>query len=255
MKEQHRLLDQGATDAERALLHSASADGPPDGVVERMMTALDGLTAGSGDLGSQGSGNGLGDPSPGAPMAAHSLNLGPLAKVGLAALVGAGVLGSGVLLHRLVRHRSVHVETSAVSAPAMKAEPALGSTERPGAAVEPSPAATPATSAPSEMGTAPRHRQANPSDESLSAELRILDLARSAVDARNSAAAQRALDSYAQRFPQGHLRLEATVLRLAVLVHQGDRAAAKSLAAQLLASESHKTYEPRIRSLLREIGE
>jgi hypothetical protein len=92
-------------------------------------------------------------------------------------------------------------------------------------------------------------------DGSLSAEIRLLDIARAAVDAHNPAAAQRALDSYAQRFPQGNLTPEATVLRLAVLVRQGNPAAARSLAARLLASESYKTYGYRIRSLLREIGE
>jgi hypothetical protein len=72
------------------------------------------------------------------------------------------------------------------------------------------------------------------------------------VDARKPAAAQRALDRYAQRFPKGHLKPEAAVLHLAVLVQQGERTAAKSLATQLLASEAYKAYGPRIRSLLRE---
>jgi hypothetical protein len=254
MKEPRRLLNQGATDAERALLHSASADGPPDGTVQRMMIALDGLTAGSGDLGLQEPGHGSGDPSLGAPMAAQPLKLGVLAKVGLAALVGAGALGGGVFVHRLTGPRTVYLGNAAAAASAVKPETVLGSTESPGPR-EPPLAAPPAAATPSELRAVPRQRQMTTSDESLRAELRILDVARAAVDARNPAPARRALDIYAQRFPQGRLRPEATVLRLAVLVGEGDRAGAKSFAAQLLASESYRTYEPRIRSLLREIGE
>ena len=120
----------------------------------------------------------------------------------------------------------------------------------------PSPGAASEASAPLHgPETAPRQRQANAMDESLSTEIRILDIARAAVDAHNPAAAHRALDSYTQRFPHGRLKPEATVLRLAVLVRQGNRATARSLAAQLLASESYKAYEYRIRSLLREAGE
>ena len=254
MKEPLRLLNQGATDAERALLHSASADGPPDGAVQRMMIALDGLTAESGDLGLQELGRGSGNHRPSAPMAAQPLKLGALAKVGLAALVGAATLGGGALVHRLLGQRAVLVESPAATSPAVKPEPVLGSTGSPGPP-ELAPAASPAAGTPSELGTAPRHPKTTTSDESLHAELRILEVARAAVDARNPAPARRALDIYAQRFPQGHLRPEATVLRLAVLVGEGDRAAAKSLAAQLLASALYGTYEPRIRSLLREIGE
>jgi hypothetical protein len=49
------------------------------------------------------------------------------------------------------------------------------------------------------------------------------------------------------------LRPEAEILRLAALVQSGRQAAAKSLAARLLADESYKAYESRIRSLQREM--
>ena len=88
----------------------------------------------------------------------------------------------------------------------------------------------------------------------MSAEIRVLDGARAAVNAHDPAAAQRALDAYRRRFSQGHLEPEANVLRLAVLVQQGKRTAAQSLGAHLLASEAYKTYENRIRSLLRDVG-
>ena len=76
MTEPRRLLERGATDAERALLDSAHADGPTKGAAQRMLVALEGLTAGSGSQSSQGSGHDLGNPSPstGVPIAAHSIN-------------------------------------------------------------------------------------------------------------------------------------------------------------------------------------
>ena len=242
MREPRRLLEQGATDAEWALLHSARADQPPQGAAQRMLVALEGLSAATA--------------SPGLPVAAQSIKLGSLAKIGLVAVVGLGALGAGALVHLIGGQRSVPGETTAARAPMIQEKPAVGAVELPGAQASPRPGAASAARAPVPgSGSAPRHRPANPTDESLSAEIRILDVARAAVDARNPAAAQRALDSYAQRFPQGHLKPEAEVLRLAVLVRQGNRAAAKSLAAQLLASESYKAYEYRIRSLLRETGE
>ena len=256
MKEPQRLLEQGATDAGRALLDSARADGPPEGAGQRMLVALAGLTVGGGSLGSQGLGSAMGSPVPStsAAVAAHSLRLGALAKVGLVALVGVGALGGGVLIHFVAAQRSVPSETPGARAPVMQEKPAGGPTEIP-AAREP-PGAASRVSAPS-LGSAPalRHRPAEATDESLSAETRVLDVARAAVDAHNPAAAQRALDGYAQRFPQGHLKPEAMVLRLAVLVRQGKGAEARSLAAQLLAGDAYKAYEYRIRSLLRETGE
>ena len=124
---------------------------------------------------------------------------------------------------------------------------------------EPAPTSPPSTSQGTPLGAKPAAatptQSGGHSDDSLRAELGILDGARAALEARNPAEARHALDSYAQRFPQGHLKPEAAVLRLAVLVRQGERVAAKSLGRELLASESYKTYEPRIRSLLREISE
>jgi len=247
MMEPRRLLEQGATDAERALLHSARADGPPAGAAQRLSVVLDGLVAGTGGSG--------------APVAAHAIKLGLLAKVGLAAVVGLGAVGAGTLVLRMGGQRAVPSETSGARPPLMQEEqPALLS-----AGKEPSQPsflaerATPTPGSASEAGAPPRgpgaprpRRQEDAPAESLSAEIRILDAVRAAVDAHNPAAAQRALDSYAQRFPLGHLQPEATVLRLAVLVRQGNHVAARSLAAQLLASESYKAYQYRIRSLLRE---
>jgi TolA-binding protein len=169
----------------------------------------------------------------------------------LAALVGLGALG--VLAYRMAEQRRAPGQASNPSA--LQERPALDVTQIPGADEKPPSAAGPEASATLGSGTALGGRPPNAAGESLSAEIRILDEVRAALDARRSAAAERALDRYAQRFPHGHLKPEATVLRLALLVRQGNRAAAQSLGARLLASASYKTYGHRIRALLREAGE
>jgi len=242
MMEPRRLQEQGASDVERMLLNSARADRPPVGATQRMVIAMDGLTAGSGGSG--------------VPVAAHTIKMGTLASIGLVALAGLGALGAGALVHRMTGTRSVTAETPAVRTPVIQESVTEIAAEPPRVREIPVPAVAPEPTAPLRgSASVPRHREPGPLDASLSAEIRVLDSARAAVDARNPTAAQRALDSYAQRFPQGHLKPEAAVLRLAVLVRRGNRQAAKSLAAQLLANESYNAYEARIRSLLRETGE
>jgi len=244
MMELRRLLEQGATDAERALLDSARADGPGDGAAQRTLVAVAALTAASGGPSAPGSGPGSGIP----PAAAHAVQLGALAKVGLVALFGVAALGAGVLVHRWAGPS----EMPGVRARVVQPEP---TPQAPSTAAKQT-AAVSEASPPSPRGSAGAlHRQVSPTEESLSAEIRILDVARAAVDAHDPAAAERALASHAERFPQGHLKPEASVLRLAVLVQQGQRESANALAAQLLASKQYEAYQYRIRSLLREAGE
>jgi hypothetical protein len=250
MKEPHRLLEQGATEAERAVLGSACVDGPPDGAVERMMNALD-SAAGNGAPGAQGPGHASGSSLAKAPWAAQSFKLAAWAKIGLLALVGLGGLVVGVIVYGPAGSRDA--EMPAPTESAIKAPPAPTAT--PSTSQGTPLVAKPATATTGEMESTPRPQPGGDYDDSLRAELGILDGARAALEARNPAEARNALDSYAKRFPQGHLKPEAAVLRLAVLVRQGDRVAAKSFGRALLASDSYKTYEPRIRSLLREIPE
>jgi hypothetical protein len=247
MKEPNRLLNQGATDAQRALLRSASTDGPPDGVVDRMMTALVGAP------GAQGPGRGSDGTFPQASVATPSLKLATLNKPGVLALLGVAGLSAGVIVYSLAGSGRGH--DPAATAPPTQAAPALDPPHVPAHPGEALLEAKPSAVTPSETANGPRQQQNTRSDDSLGTELRLLDAARAAVDARNPAAAQRALDSYAERFPQGHLKPEATVLGLAVLVRQGDHGTARSLGRALLASEVYRTYESRIRSLLREIPE
>lgn len=218
MNEPRRLLQTGA-DAERVLLASARTDEPPAGADRRTLLAVQGLIAGGAPV-----------PELGGAGSTGALPLTALAKVGLIALVGAGAVGGGVLAYR---HRAT-TPSVATAAPAPAATPA------------PAPIAAPmAATVPSEA----------PIEGSLAAEIRVLDHARAALDGRNPAAARQALDEHARRFPQGHLRPEAQVLELTLLVRQGKRAAATALATRLLAGQTYRAYEHRIRSLLRELDE
>jgi hypothetical protein len=82
-----------------------------------------------------------------------------------------------------------------------------------------------------------------------------LDRAREALDAHRPAEVLRLLDGYRCKFPQGRLRPEAMILRLAALLAADRHQAADSLANQLLSDAAYEAYVPRIRSLLREASE
>jgi len=260
MMEPRRLLQEGATDAERALLDSARADGPPAGAAQRMMVALAPTISGSDGSLSQEPGHGAASASPGASVAAHSLQTGVLLKaggLGLFALVGLGLFGAGTLVHWLTGQRSLPIESAGTRAVTPPYQTGAGGVQAPGAGNSPAPGMVSAQSAPASNGReiASEHGAAGAADQSLSAEVKFLDAARRAVNAHNTAAAESVLDSYGQRFPQGHLKPEATVLRLSVLVQQGKHTAARALAAQLLASDAYKAYGHRIQSLLRAAGD
>jgi hypothetical protein len=93
----------------------------------------------------------------------------------------------------------------------------------------------------------------NAGDDSLGEETKALDRTREALEARRSSEVMRLLDDYHRKFPQGRLRPEAMVLRLAGLVQAGKNGAAETLARQLLADEIYRPYATKIESLLKDI--
>lgn len=256
MMDPRRLLSEGATDAERALLDSAGSDGPPEGAAERTLLALQGLGAqASPDPGQVAQAGARAGSTAGASV--KLAGIGGVAKVVLVGLVGLGLLGAGVLVIRGIGRQVAQVpeRPAAVVPPATLAgPPARPPAVEPLAGVEarqPEAASEP-TSA-SKLGGS--HGRGAGAEASLAAEIRVLDGARLALDAHDPASAGRSLGAYAQRFPHGHLEPEAAVLRLAVLVQQGKRAEAKAFAAHLLSGSAYQAYESRIRSLLREAGQ
>jgi hypothetical protein len=87
---------------------------------------------------------------------------------------------------------------------------------------------------------------------SLEREIELLDGVKAKLGAGSAAEAARALDAYDAEFPRGALRPEGTVLRVRVLLLQGDRAAANKLADELLAAQPGSVHGKRMRALLAE---
>jgi hypothetical protein len=227
------LLEEDATEVESALLRAARADGPRKDVAARALAAIQGLA-----------------PSAGLPDAGSAVvERAAIVKWARIALVVIGVGGAATIAHRFGRPRTI-------------AQPSLA----------PVPAATPSEASPApaiadvwgpreealvreprRVSTGrSRDEGSSLSESSLGKETMLLDRAREGLDAHRGGQVLRLLDQYERRFPHGHLRPEAMVLRLAALLQSGRTATADSLATRLLADETYKPYAPRIQSLLRE---
>jgi hypothetical protein len=86
----------------------------------------------------------------------------------------------------------------------------------------------------------------------LTAELKALDAARSALAGGNAVRALRLLDDYARRYPRGRLGLEAEVLRIDALARSGQGAAAQTRARAFLKRRPNSVLAARVRAHLGE---
>lgn len=275
MREPRPWLEEDATEIEEALLLAGRTDGPSDDAGVRLLAAIQGLSPAPGLAAHPGlehsveSGPAMG--GAGAATSAKPVALLRWAKVGLFALALGGAV---VAARHLARPRGLASSaTPALSGPlspplAVPAEPFAPPDET----VSPGPhdhLATPFEEDPPRVTGAGNARatrssptlrareagpeaSASPLDRTLGDEINALDRAKQALDAHRSSEVLRLLDEYHRTFPQGRLRPEAIVLRIAALVQAGKRSAADSLASQLLADDAYKPYAPRIRSLMRE---
>jgi hypothetical protein len=134
------------------------------------------------------------------------------------------------------RTPEVHTSRHAVKTTSGKRFSARPSSEIP-LAPAPSPAATTPTSPAAEA-------PATPPPPALPAEVRMLEEVRSALRANDPEKARRDLDHYDQAFPGGSLRDEAAVLRVDVLVAQGDRIGAAALARRFLTAHPNSPHAP-----------
>jgi hypothetical protein len=87
---------------------------------------------------------------------------------------------------------------------------------------------------------------------SLAAEIRLLDQARSALAAGDSSLAAVLLDRYAANRPSAVLAQEAALLRVRLLLKQGDRASAGRLARRIIHQHPESTHVESLRSLAAE---
>ena len=76
----------------------------------------------------------------------------------------------------------------------------------------------------------------------LGEQLRLIDAARTAVAAGNTAAATQALSTYSSKFPRGSFGQEATVLRIETIDLQGNHTQATALARSFLAAHPNSPH-------------
>jgi hypothetical protein len=242
MMEPRQWHEDGATEVERELLRAAHADGPRKGADLRMLAAIEA-----------------------APPPLNPMRLGRWGKIGLAAMIAGG---GGLMAHQLLRPQaaaptnspSVLAVSSEVGAPVRRAvDPEVDDNtestltmEKPVATGE-SPARVRRPSGSGRAREAVARPVDNPGEDSLGEETKALDRTREALEARRTSEVMRLLEDYHRKFPQGRLRPEAMVLRLAGLVQAGKNGAAETLANQLMADEVYRPYLTKIESLLKDV--
>lgn len=213
MADMKRLLEDGGTPFERALLGAAAREIPAPMLERRMRRAL-----------------GIGFIATGVKAA---MALVPVAAI---ALITAGV---GL-------NRGEPKQNAELAAPKPAAAPVV---VNPPAQMQASPPVTRAPAAPVTPAVTPARQQrverATPVND-LKREIRMLDRARNAVQNGESALALDLLRSYDQRFPRGAFRQEVAVLRVEALERRGERDRANDLARKFVAENPDSPHVERV---------
>jgi TolA-binding protein len=97
-----------------------------------------------------------------------------------------------------------------------------------------------------ETAPAPRKAVKASSVSELRDEIRLMDQARAALRAGSADKALALLARYAQRYPEGAFRQEATVLQLEALERAGQRSKASSLARKFLDEHPESPHVERV---------
>jgi hypothetical protein len=243
MKDPARLLDQGATTAELALLRAGASEEPSEEGLRRLSAAL-GLGAGAlVTLGTESTAPG---PSVGGALSKLT------AKWIVAGAVGL-VGGTAFVLARSPGPASLPVEGRPAAprvAPAVIPPPVPSvADERNGAS-----AAQGVTLEPSEPpGPKAEARAARqPASPSIAREIADLDGARRLLGAGDARGALRALDTYDAEARSGMLRQEASLLRIEALAAAGDLSSARRLARVFLRQHPQSPHEARVRAIVGE---
>ena len=230
MNDPRRLLDENPTGLERELLTAGASYQSSDAARQKTLAAL-GLVSTA---------------AVSASIAAASSST--LQKLGLLKLVTLSGLGVAVLApvgfyawHKLEAPADVPVP-SVVAAPPV-ARPAERSV-------------APAPVLPTEVVETPDipapKVDARSSSGVLSAELGVLDMARSKLAGGDAKGALVVLDDYARTYPRGRLGLEAEVLRIDALSRAGETGAAKKRAEAFVKKHPKSVLAPRVRRYLDE---
>jgi hypothetical protein len=239
------------------LVRMARADHPSRAAYHRVVGAVakagvaGGLLAGS----SAGAGVAVSSKSGLSAVALSVVKWTAVGAIGSALAVGAPRVAARVpMLHASAM---THVAESPKKRPAGEAPSDILPWPAP---VWPPTAASAAHSTPSPTpvrspnAPAPPPNVTRPAPDQLLSEVAELDKARSLLAARAPDRALAALDAYAERFPAGSLRLEATVLRIEALAKSGRNGQAAALAKQFLAMHAHTPLAYRVREILDSLG-
>lgn len=234
-----RLLDEGATETERALLQAAVATGPSERWMRQTRAAL-GLTAGL-------------------ATASNSLSAAASSKLGAAlvlkwlgaSLATAALVGSVAFV---IRERPKPAPEP-VGLPAIENEVVVAPNDR-----APDLAATPVEAAPlvAPATAPPRLAPPKQNPKTLGLEIAALDAVKQSVVARNPAAALNGLAKYHADFPAPLLGPEATVLEVQALMSDGDsshRARAIALARRFVKMHPTSPHAPRLETLVSNPGQ
>jgi hypothetical protein len=232
MNEPRRLLEDNPTGLERELLTVGASYRSSDATRQKTLAAL-GL---------------VGTAAVSASIAAASSSA--LQKLGFLKLVTLSSIGVAVLAP--VGYYTWQKLESPAPAPTpsvvVQAAPAARPAERPSVPVAPvlPPSVIEAPDTPAPKG------DARSASGALTAELGVLDMARSKLAGGDAKGALGVLDEYARTYPRGRLGLEAEVLRIDALSRAGETAAAKKRAEAFVKKHPKSVLAPRVRRYLDE---
>jgi hypothetical protein len=253
MTEFHRMLDDGATDFERALLRSAAADQGSLAARERSVRAA---AVAAALITAQ---------SVGVAAAPSALAVSGLVKWGATGILLGTVFASTTQLLQptpelprdaraasLAPSVPVTLEASPVRSPTVPSPVVSSAASPPSSASfadDPEPALKPTARAERGAGTEPTPAPSTAPESALAAELAILRETRSLLAGGDGSSALRALDRYAASFTQPKLQPEATLLRIEALLATGARGPALALADRFLAGKPSGAHAARARTL------
>jgi hypothetical protein len=239
MSDPRRLMEEGATEFETALLRAGRRDALSEDGRRRVLSSL-------------GMGGGV---LVSTSAAATAVTGGALFKIGGIGLAALAVWGG---MHLWQGHESALERGTGATQPVAAVTPPIVAPIADIAANEPASSMVPASPAPSGTTAPPprRPRSVDPAVErakdSLPKELSLLDRARRELAGGNPALSLRLLDEYERSFPGGRLGTEAAVLRIESLARAGDRSGVAAAGKAFLARHPNGPYATRVRSLMGE---
>jgi hypothetical protein len=145
------------------------------------------------------------------------------------------------------------LDPKTVAAAASETRPAAASADvtANGAPIAAAPTVAPSTVPTSTLAATATGASDGGVETALGREMKALDVARSALARGDSAGAMIAIDQYDRDFSSGNLATEASVLRVEALVARGETAAARALAAHIVALDPAGPQAQRMKAIAR----